>query len=131
MENVKKRTSLKTSLLLSIILLVGAICALFVVISLYSVNSLLEHQVSSELSSRAGDASKLVEQQINTYISQVEDIASREDVKSMDWDIQQPVLISEAERIGFERFQICYVDETEDHAVGDVISTTGDKAHAL
>lgn len=35
-----------------------------------------------------------------------------------------------AERIGFERFQICYVDETADHVVGDVISTTGDKANA-
>lgn len=99
-------------------------------ITVVTVRNLLEGYVKTETNNRAVDASKLVEHQINTYISQVEDIASREDIKTMDWSIQQNVLIREAERIGFERFQICYVDETADHVVGDVISTTGDKANA-
>lgn len=99
-------------------------------ITVVTVRNLLEGYVKKETNNRAVDASKLVEHQINTYISQVEDIASREDIKTMDWSIQQNVLIREAERIGFERFQICYVDETADHVVGDVISTTGDKANA-
>lgn len=127
---MKKKKSIKTELLASTILLIAAICIVFAVITVASVSSLLKGYVQTETSNRAVDASKLVEHQINTYISQVEDIASREDIKTMDWSIQQDVLIREAERIGFERFQICYVDETADHVVGDVISTTGDKANA-
>ena len=127
---MKKKKSIKTELLANTILLIAAICIVFAVITVASVSSLLKGYVQTETSNRAVDASKLVEHQINTYISQVEDIASREDIKTMDWSIQQDVLIREAERIGFERFQICYVDETADHVVGDVISTTGDKANA-
>lgn len=127
---MKKKKSIKTELLASTILLIAAICIVFAMITVASVSSLLKGYVQTETRNRAVDASKLVEHQINTYISQVEDIASREDIKTMDWSIQQDVLIREAERIGFERFQICYVDETADHVVGDVISTTGDKANA-
>lgn len=130
MANTGKRKSIKTELLLNTILLIAVICIVFALITIFSVRSLLTEYVSVEMENRAEDASKLVEQQINTYIAQVEDIASREDVKTMDWSIQQEVLIQEAQRIGFERFQICYVDETKDHVVGDVISTTGDKANA-
>ena len=128
--NQQKKKSIKTQLLFSTILLIAVICIVFALITVVSVNNLLKGYVSTEMSNRAVDASKLVEQQINTYIAQVEDIASREDIKTMDWSIQQDVLIQEAERIGFERFQICYVDEKDDHVVGDVISTTGDKANA-
>ncbi len=125
-----KKKSIKNELLLSTILLIAVICIVFAMITAVSVRNLLKEYVSTEMSNRAVDASKLVEQQIDTYIAQVEDIANREDVKTMDWSIQQDVLIQEAKRIGFERFQICYVDETADHGVGDVISTTGDKANA-
>lgn len=127
---MNKKKSLKTQLLASTILLIAVICLVFAMITVVTVRNLLEGYVKTETNNRAVDASKLVEHQINTYISQVEDIASREDIKTMDWSIQQNVLIREAERIGFERFQICYVDETADHVVGDVISTTGDKANA-
>lgn len=126
----RKKKSIKTELLVSTILLIAVICLVFAMITVVSVRNLLEGYVLTETTNRAADASKLVEHQINTYIAQVEDIASREDIKTMDWGIQQDVLIREAERIGFERFQICYVDETADHGVGDVISTTGDKANA-
>lgn len=126
----RKKGSIKNELLASTILLIAVICLVFAMITVISVRGLLESHVMTETGNRAVDASMLVEQQINTYISQVEDIASREDVKTMDWKIQQPILIQEAERIGFERFQICYVDETKDHGIGDVISTTGDTANA-
>ena len=128
MKNRKK--SMKTQLTVSAVLLIAIIGVIFASITVFSVNGLLQNQMSTEMKNRAEDASKLVEQQINTYIAQVEDIANREDIKEMDWSVQQKVLIQEAERIGFERFQIVYVDENEDHAVGDVISTTGDKANA-
>ena len=130
MKNKQKKISIKTQLLVSTTFLIAVFCIVFAILTEVSVGKLLKNYVSTELENRAADASKLVEQQIQSYISQVEDIANREDIKSMDWDVQQKVLINEAERIGFERFQVGYVDETSDHAVGDVISTTGDKANA-
>ena len=126
----RKKKSIKTQLLLSTIMLIAVICVIFAVITVASVSGLLRNYVSAEMSNRAEDASKLVEQQINTYIAQVEDIASREDIRSMNWSVQKSVLVKEAERIGFERFQVGYVDERDGHAVGDVISTTGDTANA-
>ena len=126
----RKKKSIKTQLLLSTIMLIAVICMVFAVITVVSVSGLLRNYVSAEMSNRAEDASKLVEQQINTYISQVEDIANREDIRSMNWSVQKSVLIKEAERIGFERFQIGYAVERDGHAVGDVISTTGDTANA-
>lgn len=126
----QKKKSIKTQLLLSTMMLIAVICVIFAVITVASVSGLLRNYVSAEMSNRAEDASKLVEQQINTYIAQVEDIASREDVRTMNWSVQKSVLVKEAERIGFERFQVGYVDERDGHAVGDVISTTGDTANA-
>ena len=93
LQQQKKKKSIKTQLLLSTILLIAVICIVFALITVVSVNNLLKGYVSTEMSNRAEDASKLVEQQINTYIAQVEDIASREDMRTMDWSIQQDVLI--------------------------------------
>lgn len=130
MSSIQKKKSIKTQLLVSTTSLIAVICIVFALLTEVSVGGLLKKYISTELENRAVDASKIVEQQIQSYIYQVEDIANREDVKSMDWNVQQKVLINEAERIGFERFQVCYVDDTDDHVVGDVISTTGDKANA-
>lgn len=80
----RKKGSIKNELLASTILLIAVICLVFAMITVISVRGLLENHVMTETGNRAVDASMLVEQQINTYISQVEDIASREDVKTMD-----------------------------------------------
>lgn len=126
----KLRNSIKTQIVMGMSIVIALICIAYCVIVSFSVMSNVRSSVKSELSNRSVDAAKLVEQQINTYIAEVQGIASREDIKSMNWSKQQPVLIDEAKRINFERFQICYTDKTSDHEVGDVISTTGDKANA-
>ncbi|MBQ1994437.1 MAG: methyl-accepting chemotaxis protein [Lachnospiraceae bacterium] len=126
----KRRTSIRTQLTVRTVCLIVLISAIFSLITVFSVSNLLKNQISEEMKNRTEDASKIVEQKISMYISQVEGIASREDIQSMDWEIQKNVLIKEAERIGFERFQVGYVDDNEEHVVGDVISTTGDTANA-
>lgn len=127
---MKKNTKIRNRLLLRVIVLIVLICAVFTVVTIKITSDTISTRVENELTNRASDLSKLVEQQIDTYITQVESIAGREDVKSMQWTIQKDVLINEAERIGFERFQVGYVDDNDDHVYGDVISTTGDKANA-
>ena len=83
----------------------------------------IKEAVNSKLKISAVDSSKLVTSEINKYIAQVEDIAQRPDINSMEWLTQKEVLTSEAKRIGFERFQVGDLN-------GDVISTTGEKANA-
>lgn len=83
----------------------------------------IKESVNSKLKINASDSSKLITAEINKYIAQVEDIAQRPDIISMEWLTQKEVLINEAKRIGFERFQVGDLK-------GDVISTTGDKANA-
>lgn len=125
-----RKKSIKTQLMLSTSLLIAFICLVFAVLTSVSVNGLLRDYVSTEMGNRSADAAKLVEQQLSSYISQVEDIASREDIRTMNWSVQKSVLVKEAERIGFERFQVGYTTESADHVYGDVISTTGDTSNA-
>ncbi len=90
--------------------------------NIFASNSIKE-AVNSQLEIKATDSAKLVTSEINKYIAQVEDIAQRPDIASMEWSTQKEILINEAKRIGFERFQVGDLN-------GDVISTTGDKANA-
>lgn len=120
----KRGVKLSFKVILQIGLLVVGICSVMSVIVLLSFRGTIEKQLTGELSKRAVDAGKLVDMEISGYINQVEDIAQREDIRSMDWSKQQPILISEAERIGFERFQVGDLK-------GDVISTTNDVANAF
>ena len=121
-----KGKSIRTQLVINSVLLITVICAALFTVTMTSTNKLLLNNISSEMNNRARDACMLVEHQIAAYIIQVEDVANRQDIQTMYWSIQQDALIKEANRLGFKRFQICYVDKTAAHAVGDVISTTGD-----
>lgn len=115
--------------LLKIILVGIIIISLFAVIVVNSIISMMKRSFVDDLAIRAEDSSLLVEKQLELYIDQVEAIASRDDIRTMDWATQRKILITEAERIGFERFQVGYVDNTEEHIFGDVISTTGETSN--
>ncbi|WP_297427533.1 methyl-accepting chemotaxis protein [Clostridium sp.] len=109
--------------ILQITALVFLICITLGIISNIFASESIKEAVNSQLKIKTIDSSKLVTSEINKYIAQVEDIAERPDISSMDWSTQKEILISEAKRIGFERFQVGDLN-------GDVISTTGDKANA-
>lgn len=109
--------------ILQITAFVFVICITLGGISNIFASESIKEVVNSQLKIKATDSSRLVTSEINKYIAQVEDIAGRPDIASMEWLTQQEILISEAKRIGFERFQVGDLK-------GDVISTTGDKANA-
>ncbi|EKQ50210.1 MULTISPECIES: methyl-accepting chemotaxis protein [unclassified Clostridium] len=109
--------------ILQITALVFLICITLGIISNIFASESIKEAVNSQLKIKTIDSAKLVTSEINKYIAQVEDIAGRPDISSMDWSTQKEILTSEAKRIGFERFQVGDLN-------GDVISTTGDKANA-
>ena len=93
-------------------------CTVLTLVGFLNFSRSHHEQVISSMKKSGVTAGKLVDMEIATYIKQVEDIAQRDDIRSMDFSVQQPILAAEARRIGFERFQIGYPD-------GNVLSTTG------
>ena len=101
-----KTNSLSFKIVMRISLLVVLICILltsFSIVLLYRVQS---KQVESTMTKVRDDAGKLIEITIDAYIREVEAIAQRKDICSMNWEIQRPILQSEARRIGFESFEV-------------------------
>lgn len=113
-----RRSKLTLSIVSGIIVVTLITCTVLTLVGLVNFSNSHQEQVISSMQKSGVTAGKLVDMEIATYIKQVEDIAQREDIRSMDFSVQQPVLTQEAQRIGFERFQIGYSE-------GNVLSTTG------
>ncbi|MBC2582321.1 methyl-accepting chemotaxis protein [Clostridium sp. DJ247] len=114
--------SISKRIMIKIMLLILLVCITMGVGYFFHASKMLTNSINNQLKNRANDGAKLISKEISNYINRVEDIAERPDIKTMDWETQKAVLISEAKRIGFERFQVGDLN-------GDVISTTGDKSN--
>ncbi|HBE77361.1 MAG TPA: hypothetical protein DDW65_06205 [Firmicutes bacterium] len=66
----------------------------------------LYQNINSMLKDRAIDGAKLVSASLETKISSIEHIAAMKDIKAMKWDVQNQILLSEADRLGFSGMQI-------------------------
>ena len=101
-----KTNSLSFKIVLRIALLVVGICVLITSFSILLIKRVQTNQVESTMTKLRDDAGKLMELSINAYIREVDTIAQRKDIRSMNWDIQMPILKAEAKRIGFESFEV-------------------------
>jgi len=101
-----KKGRLSFQIILRISVLVIAICTALTFISVASFRTVLIDTVVSSMTKSRDDGVKLVEMAISSYIKEVNAVAQRIDIRSMDWSIQKPILESEAKRIGFECFQV-------------------------
>lgn len=122
-SKLNKNLSVSTKIILQIIVLIVFSCMTLGIISSTYATKIINSSINNDLIKRADDSSKIINKEIKNYVDRVEDIAQRPDIRSMDWSLQQDILINEAKRIGFERFQVGDLN-------GDVLSTTGDKANA-
>lgn len=119
----KRFLNVRAKITLRITILILLICTTMGVSSFFYTSKVLTNSINNELKSRADDASKLINKELNNYIYRVEDTAQRPEIKTMNWDTQKEILIQESKRIGFERFQVGDLN-------GNVISTTGEKSNA-
>ena len=101
-----KTNSLSFKIVLRIVFLVVLICMLLTSFSIVLLYNVQTKQVESTMTKCRDDAGSLIELSIQAYIREVEAIAQRNDIRSMNWDIQRPILQSEARRIGFESFEV-------------------------
>ena len=62
------------------------------VATMMSASSSLTQEAEDAMSAIAKEGAKLVESRIETQKRTLEMIAQREDIQSMDWEVQQPIL---------------------------------------
>lgn len=126
-EDKKKPTSKKKLIYRSIGFKIAAaiaalnilICSVLGIIAYTSASKTLNENIRNFLQSRAIDNAAMVTEKVEDYITEIEGVATRPDVISMDWEIQNPALTSEAKRMGYKKFGV--IDTT-----GNAIFTDGE-----
>lgn len=125
MKRVKMK-SIKTRLIIyfAILILLSSISLGF--ISLQRASKTLTKESEKSLASLALDASRLTESRIETQKKVLEMIALREDIESMDWKLQQPILQRQLKRTNFQDIAVVQLDGTAHYSSG-TISKLGDR----
>ena len=72
----------------------------------------MKANIKENLTNSVKDNAALVAKQLSSRRVEMETLGRREGITSMDWSIQEPILISEAKRLGYERFQVSRLDGT-------------------
>lgn len=113
MRNIKTKAQLKNivkfdfinrvgvKIMLQITVLLIFVCGILGYVSYSSSYNTLEYTIRSFLESKAYDSSALVSSTIQQDIRVMNEIASRPEIKSMNIQIQSPVLLSEAKDLGY------------------------------
>ncbi len=82
----KRFLNVRAKITLRITILILLICTTMGVSSFFYTSKVLTNSINNELKSRADDASKLINKELNNYIYRVEDTAQRPEIKTMNWD---------------------------------------------
>ena len=90
------------------------------IISYQNTSSILRKSIIDSNISRAVDNSNLLKQHLKEMKTIIEGVSFRSEIQSMDWAVQKPVLLEEAQRLNILRFQITDMS-------GKAHSTPGDQ----
>ena len=107
-----KNIGIGTKLVVSTFVIVLAICTILTSISFAQSSKILEQSIESTMNNRASDNANLISKEIRSYEISMETMAKREAIVGMDWEIQKPITISEATRLGIEQIQVSTADGT-------------------
>lgn len=114
--------SIKTKLIISFSILILIVAATLGFIIMKTVSSIIVSEAEETLELLVEEGRKLVESRVETQIELSEMIAAREELHTMDWTIQQPILINEVEKSDFLSMAIVYPDGTTYDHTGIVIN---------
>ena len=79
-------------------------------------------EVEQALVLQAQEASEIVERTLEVNLAVLETIAARPEIRGMDWELQQPVLLAEGERLGiYGALSIVYPDGSAIHDSGETL----------
>ena len=98
--------SIKVRLMLQIFSLTLAVCCVLTWFSYQKSSGILTQTMQENLNGQAVVDAESLASLMTQRTTEVETLARREGIVTMDWEIQQPIAISEAKRLGYERIQI-------------------------
>jgi methyl-accepting chemotaxis protein len=105
-KNIAVFKSIGTKIIIQITLLVIIICSTLGFFSYSSSSKALKDSISTTLLNRSEDGAKLITALVDENIKSLSVLATRPDIQSMDFNIQKTVLITEAERMGYNKLSI-------------------------
>jgi len=97
----KNLNSVGMKIFIQITAVVMLICILFGVVAYSKASDALRNRIESALQSKAKDEVELVNSKISEEIKALEAVAARPEIKSLNLEMQQPVLASEGERMKY------------------------------
>ncbi|MPW27297.1 HAMP domain-containing protein [Alkalibaculum sp. M08DMB] len=102
--------SIKTKLVIyfSIIILIS--CITVGITSMVMTKNAIVKEIEKSVVESSIEAGKLIESEMDTHRQAIEIIANLDDVKSMDWEIQQAILQNQQEETDFINFGVMSVD---------------------
>ena len=98
--------SIKVRLMLQIFTLTLVVCYVLTLFSYQQSASILQKTMQTNLNNQAVVDADSLASMLTQRSTEMETLARREGIATMDWAIQEPIAISEAERMGYERIQI-------------------------
>ncbi|MBQ8280145.1 MAG: methyl-accepting chemotaxis protein [Roseburia sp.] len=98
--------SIKVRLMLEIFTLTLAVCVILTLFSYQQSAAILQNTMQDNLNNQAVVDAESLASLMTQRCTEMETLARREGIATMDWTVQEPIAISEAERMGYERIQI-------------------------
>ncbi len=107
-----RRISIGTKLLVEIFLLLLIVCTTLTLVSYQKSSNSLKDSINQNLTNLAHENAIKLSQLLTQKSTEMETLARREGITSMNWEMQEPITVSEAKRLGYERIQISEPDGT-------------------
>lgn len=120
--------SIKTKLIIYFTVLIVLLAEVVGHVSVRIASKALTKNAEEALYSLAVDTAKLAKSRIETQIKTLEMIATIEDISSMNWDVQQPILQKQVPKTNFLDIGIVQPDGTVYYSDG-TISQLGDREY--
>lgn len=117
----KFKKSIKSSLILSFSTLVLLSSIALGIISLIVADNMISQEAENSLTTMSYDAARLEESRLKIQRRSLETIVNLQDIKSMDWNKQQPVLRSMLESTDFIEMGVIQPDRTIHYSNGSSI----------
>ena len=93
-------------LILELGILVLVVCSILTAVSYEKSSGVLLEQERESLETRAKDSANIFSAKLQEKVAEMETLALREGIVTMDWEIQEPIALSEKARLDYADIQI-------------------------
>ncbi|RQD73439.1 MAG: methyl-accepting chemotaxis protein [Halanaerobium sp. MSAO_Bac5] len=113
--------SLKSKLIVVIGLLTIFICISLGIMAYLNTSVIIRAEIEERVLEKADDVGQLVRSRLDTRIQELEAIANRKVIKTMDWNQIQEVLVDETERTDYATIALVQLDGSTNYIDGSTL----------